>query len=211
MSDANDSVNPADDRNQASGDDSVSKEDTVKYDTYRKVLSEKKKRDEQLREMQEQLAAFQSREKERTESELQEQNKWKELADLRTEELTKAQAEIASMRGSQQQAMKLDAFLGSLETQLPKQYWGLVNLDAIKLNPDTSEVDEMSVASAVETFRKTYPEILTKKSNANLPTTAPSGTAAATRGEADFKNLPAAERNKILAADLINLQQRRRG
>lgn len=214
MSDANDSVNQADEsNNQSSGQgesqEQQSNQDTVKYDTYRKVLSEKKKRDEEVRALREQVEEFERSQKEAQEKELQDQNKWKEIADLRTKEYEQALQKLQEMKSSQQQAMKLDTFLSSLGTQLPKQYWGLVDLDAIKLNPETNDVDEMSVTSAIETFRKSYPEILQSKSSASTPNSAPRGTAAATRGEQDFSKLPAHERNRILAADLISIKQRK--
>ena len=208
MTEANDSVNQTDVTANASASGENSSTDTVKYETYKKVLSEKKRRDDEVKELRETLEKREAEDKAKAESELEQQNKYKELLDLRTSELEKAKAEANHMRESRQQAMKLDSFLESLDSKLPKQYWGLVDLEAIKLNPDTHEVDDGSVASAVEIFRKSYPEVLLKKSTTTgLPSSAPSGTAAATRGEAQYANLPTAERNRILAAELLNLKK----
>jgi len=211
VTEANDSVNQADDQNGSSGSTEAEgqSQDTVKYDTYRKVLSEKKRRDEEVRELREKVEAYERSQKEAQEKDLEDQNKWKEIADLRAKEASQYKHDLESMRESQRQAMKLDNFLSALGSNLPKQYWGLVDLDAIKLNPETNEVDDMSVTSAIETFRKSYPEILQSKTSATTPNTAPRGTAAATRGERDMKDLPAKERNKLLAADLIELKRRR--
>ena len=209
MTEANDSVNQSDvTQDTSASGDSNSSSDTVKYETYKKVLSEKKRRDDEVRELREALEKREAEDKAKAESELEQQNKYKELLDLRTSELAKAQAEAKHMRESRQQAMKLDSFLESLDSKLPKQYWGLVDLDSIKLNPDTHEVDDGSVASAVETFRKAYPEVLLKKSTTTgLPSSAPSGTAAATRGDVQYANLPTAEKNRILAAELLSLKK----
>lgn len=213
MSEANDSVNQAEEHTEnTSGDSDVqrdSNQDVVKYETYRKVLSEKKRRDEEVRTLREKVEEFERSQKEAQEKTLEEQNKWKEIADLRTKELQETQNKLQTLTQSQREAMKLDSFLSSLGTQLPKQYWGLVNLDEIKLNPETNEVDDMSVTSAIEHFRNSYPEILQSRSSATTPAKAPRGTAAATRGEVDFDKLPAHERNKLLAADLISLKARR--
>ena len=208
MTEANDSVNQTDVTANASASGENSSTDTVKYETYKKVLSEKKRRDDEVRELRETLEKREAEDKAKAESELEQQNKYKELLDLRTSELEKAKAEANHMRESRQQAMKLDSFLESLDSKLPKQYWGLVDLEAIKLNPDTHEVDDGSVASAVEIFRKSYPEVLLKKSTTTgLPSSAPSGTAAATRGDSQYANLPTAEKNRILAAELVNLKK----
>lgn len=212
MTEANGSVNQADGTTNDGGSAANSGEaganqDTVKYETYKKVLSEKKRRDEQVKALEDQLAEIKAADDAKKEGELADQNKWKEIADLRTEELGKLKGELNTLTTQQQQALKLDAFLGSLDAKLPKAYWRLVDLNSVKINPDTNEVDDMSVSSAVELFRKSYPEVLLAKATATLPTNAPSGTAAATRGNVDESKLSHLERSKLLAADLIQLRE----
>jgi len=58
-----------------------SKTDSVKYDTYRKVLGEKKSLQSKFELAQKELEDFRAKQKQLEEQELQENNKWKEYAE----------------------------------------------------------------------------------------------------------------------------------
>ena len=185
----------SDNDSQASGDS----KDFVKYDSYRKLLGEKKKRDEQLRSALEKLESFEAAQKEREETELKEQNKWKDLVSLRDEENSKLKNQLATFQQRQIESLKLDAFLSTIESKVDRKYWGLVDLESIKVNPETHEVDDMSVSQVVETFRKEYPEVLLQKPAGKLPNDAAKSDGVM---NTDTSKLPPKERRKALATDL---------
>ena len=134
-------------------DQSTSK-DTVQYDTYKKVLAEKKRVQEQNASIQQQLDQLLMDQKTAEESKMVENQEYKKLLDLKAEELTKTVSELTSMRSAQANAVKLDAFLNAIGGKVDRKYWGLVDLESIVVDPSTGLVEEMSVTKLVETFAK---------------------------------------------------------
>lgn len=149
------------------------KPDTVKYDTYKKVLSEKKRRDDQLKQAQDQIAEFQKAEKERTENELKQKEDYKQLLEMREQEIAELKTGFTTLQAQQQNATKLDSFLGTLDGKVDRKYWGMIDLDKIIIDPETGVADEMSVTKAVEGFKKEYPELVQTKGAPKVSSEAP--------------------------------------
>jgi hypothetical protein len=149
---------------------------TVSFESHRKLLGEKKKLAGVVEEMQKKLAKFERAEKQRTEQELQEQQRYKELLSLKEEELAKKDERLMGMERQFTDMAKFDAFQKALgQGLIERKYWGLVNLDEILVNPDSKEVDEMSVTKYVEKFQSSYPEVIKRPGGAGLPANAPKG------------------------------------
>lgn len=125
------------------------------------LLGEKKK-------VAERLKSLETLQKEKEEKELKEKEDFKTLVQLREEELNKTKSELESERFQRQQGMKLDAFLSILDGKVDSKYWGMIDLEKISVNPDTKQIDQMSVGKAVEEFKKTYPELI-KSGNPQVP------------------------------------------
>lgn len=149
--------------------------DSVAYDTYRKVLSEKKRRDDEVATLREQVESLQSADKQRTETELKQKEDYKQLLELRDQELAEAKTQLGSLGKQRADASKLDAFLSALDGKVDKKFWHLVNLDKIVVDPESGNVDEMSVTKQVEDFRTSYPEIITVKGLSKMPSQSPRG------------------------------------
>lgn len=147
--------------------------DSVAYDTYRKVLSEKKKRDEQLRELTEKLSEFQSKEKQRTEEELRKKEDYKKMLELREGELNEYKSKYEGLITQQRSVTKLTSFLDNLDGKVAKKYWDKIDLDQIVYDDETGEVDQMSVKKAIESFKAEYPEIIVKSSGPAVLHTSP--------------------------------------
>lgn len=130
------------------------------------LLSEKKKVSEKLKTF-EQLA------KEKEEKELKEKEDFKTLVQLREQELEKTKSELEIERTQRMQGMKLDAFLSVIDGKIDSKYWGMIDLEQIKLNPDSKQIDQMSVSQAVEVFKKTYPELIKTNMGQMIPANAP--------------------------------------
>lgn len=177
------------------------KNDTVSYDTHRKLLAEKKK-------VQEQLETFLSEQKKAQEATLAEQNQWKKLAELKEKELAEAKATLAAKQEQEAAARKLESFLKLLPGQLEKQYWGLVDLDKIVTNPETGAPDEQSVAAYVKDWHKTYSKVVSTSTTQKLPNEAPQGDGSPISLET-WKKLPLADKKKhyeSVKAQLLNKQ-----
>ena len=182
-------------------DQSTSK-DTVQYDTYKKVLAEKKRVQEQNASIQQQLDQLLMDQKTAEESKMVENQEYKKLLDLKAEELTKTVSELTSMRSAQANAVKLDAFLNAIGGKVDRKYWGLVDLESIVVDPSTGLVEEMSVTKLVETFRKEHGRLIDTLSASNqLPNKFPKGTDGKASGFAE-KSLT--EKQKELAEFLVN-------
>lgn len=136
--------------------------DSVAYGTYQKVLGEKKRAAQENSDLRERLAALETADKERQEDELKEQNKYKELLELREKEAAALKAEADQLKEEQRNVRKLNAVVRALPSELPRKYWRFVDLNSVIVNPDTEEVDEMSAKSVAEGFIKEFPEAFGK-------------------------------------------------
>lgn len=171
--------------------DAVSKKDTVAYETYRKLLSEKKARDEALETYKKELAEYKRKEKEAEEAKLKEEQNWKAIVELREKELNEERTMRIQMQEERLNATKLDTFLQSLGGKVDSKYWGMIDLEKIAINPESGQVDQMSVTQAVEAFRKNYPELIKTGTGPKIPSDAPQGNGSLTYEE--WKKLPAKE------------------
>lgn len=153
--------------------------DQVAYETYRKLLSEKKKRDEELESKNAELAQLKKAEKERHEAELKAKEDFKALLALREQELEKTKSEVLEMKTSLQDGAKLKTFLDTVNGVVEKQYWGLIDLDQIKVDPTTNLPDPLSVETLARKFEQEYGLVLkSKTAPKTLPNTAAQGASA---------------------------------
>ena len=161
--------------NIPSGDDP--KKDLVAYETHRKLLGEKKVVAERLTQAEKELEDLKAKDRERENAELERQKNYEQLLKNREQELKDAQEKLSKVDSERVFARKIDAFLKTLGGDLPEHYWTLIPLDEIALDPTTKGVDEMTVAKAVEAYRKMYPEtIKTPGQRPNMPSNAPAGS-----------------------------------
>jgi exonuclease VII small subunit len=161
--------------NVPSGDDQ--KKDLVAYETHQKLLGEKKRTAEKLSQAEKELEDLRARERERENAELERNKNFEQLLKNRETELKEAQEKLSKVDSERVFARKIDAFLKTLGGDLPEHYWGLIPLEEIALDPTTKSVDEMTVAKAVEAYRKLYPEtIKTPGQKPNMPSSAPAGS-----------------------------------
>lgn len=165
-----------------------SKDKQVSYESYRRVLSEKKK-------MQERLVKFENEQKKLAEKKLKETDNFKELLELREKELSETKQELEQRRESEVNARKLHSFLDTLDGKIHKKYWGYVPIEKIIVDPDTNEIDKMSITKVVNEFRKEFPEIITVQESNRLPRNAPQQTTTGLTYD-EWKALPLSEMRK---------------
>lgn len=152
------------------------KKDTVAYSTYTKVLSEKKKRDEENEALRAKNSALEKAEKLRVEADLKAKEDFKALLALREDELKKRDVELDEIKGSLQHGAKIRAFLDKVNGVVSEQYWKLIDIDSIKMDPNTGMPDALSVEAIAKKFEQEYALVLKSKGDPkHLPNDAANG------------------------------------
>jgi len=182
------------------GDGAGSGNDTVSYDTHRRLLAEKKRmqqeRDKLAQELAEKRKAEEAAERER----LEKQGEYKKLLENERKAREELESKLNQHTQTQRQAKKLGAVLDALGGAVPKKFWGLIDTETVAIDPDTGDIDAMSVQKTVEAIRAEYPEIIRKGGNgSSLPADAPAGNGSAgTLTPETWKNLSLADQKKRL-------------
>jgi hypothetical protein len=189
-------------------DSSETSKDQVAYDTYRKVLSEKKKRDEELKLATEELSKMRKLEKERVEHELKAKEDYKKLLELRENELKEKDEKLKSIETNIQESAKFSALLDALPGQLPKKYWQMIDTSGIVIDPTTGTPDPTSVKKIAESFQNSYGELLVKPGQAKMPNAAASGSTSVMTEEL-WKSLSGKEKKERLPEYVESLKQKR--
>jgi len=134
----------------------------VSYETYTKVLDEAKAAKAKVKEYEDNF----NRTKE---EKLKADGDWKgllESRESRIKELELANSEISTKHNSLSERItdskKLSSILGKLEGNLDQKYYGLIDLNDVKINPETGEIDDMSASAVAERFKVEYPETIRK-------------------------------------------------
>lgn len=163
--------------------------DSVTLETHRKLLDEKKK-------VQARLDEFLSKEKEREEADARKRGDYEALLKARDEELAKEKEKRISLETTFQRGQKLNAVLDAIGTNLDPKWYKLIDVSKVPINPDTGEVDAMSVASLVDALKKEWPEMV--KASGSLPSAAPKGLSngAGAISRSEWLKLPSKEMAK---------------
>jgi len=180
--------------------DDQSKKDVVAYETYQKVLAEKKSMQAKAQEIESKLAEIEKAQRERDEAKLNEKGEFKKLVELRDQEIEKLRNEINtvakdrdSFKGNLDDTYKLQAFYDKLPGKIKRQeYLGFVDLESIVIDPDTGTVDSSSVQNVVSNFVENYGDLIESSKFAGLPGDAPKGGKKLT--VKDWQNLPLKEK-----------------
>lgn len=163
-------ADPVDQNIETSGDD----DKRPSYESHQKLLSEKKAIQEKAKKLEEELSVFREKfselDKEKTDAErkrLEDKEQFKDLYTKTREELQAKETTISNLVKAQVDARKMSSFLDAVKADVPRQYWGLVDIDKISLDGD--KVDEYSVQKYVDEFRITYVDILKPRETRKMP------------------------------------------
>ena len=160
---------------------------TIAYDTHRKLLDEKKK-------VQAQLDTLLREKTERDEAEARKRGDFEALLKAREDELSKERAARQELSDRITQGRKLNAVIDALGGNVDQKWLRLIDTDDVVVNPETGEVDPMTVARAAESLKKQWPEMLRK--TAALPNAAPAGNGGGMISRADWLKLSSKEMMK---------------
>lgn len=131
------------------------------------LLAEKKK-------ISERLKAFEDAEAKRAEDDAKKRGDYEALLKSKEEEAAKAREESSRLKAQMTDAKKLGAVVDAAGQAIDRKWLSMIDVDSVLINPDTGEIDQMSVTKTVEDFKKTWPEAFIKPGR-SLPNEAPNG------------------------------------
>lgn len=145
------------------GDEGGGKKDpAVSYDTHRRVLDEKKR-------IQAELEQFRKEKSEREQKELEAKGEYQKMLENERAERAKAEAKLKQVEEQETGRRKLGAILSAVGGKIDSKFFGLVPIEDVAVDPDSGEIDAMSVTKAVEKLKATYPEIIKGTGGPKLP------------------------------------------
>lgn len=153
-------ISPVDENLDSVNQDETPKSDLVKYDTYKRVLNEKKARDAELREAKAVIEKYETEKRSFEESTLREKEDWRKLFEQRESELKTTKLELDSIKTRVVDSKKLNSFLNAIEKPIEQKYWSLVELDKIVVDPNSGEIDSSTLKNYAEEFKKEYWKVI---------------------------------------------------
>ena len=174
----------------------------VAYATHQKLLSEKKK----LQEERDSLKAAQDK---AIQDALEAEGKKDELIEYHKKKAQDAadaaqtlERQITGFRQQETDNKKLSAFLKAVPGQVDSKYWGLVDLDKVTMNPETGEIEASSVQQLVDNFQKEHPILVTNPNKPKSPNEFPAGNSGnAAKSLDDWNKLPRHEQRNTPIPD----------
>jgi flagellar biosynthesis GTPase FlhF len=174
-----------------------SESDSVRYETYRRVLSEKKREAERRAEVEARLEELEAAERNRKEAELKEQNKYQELLQLREKELAEERQKAKDLEERQINAVKLNKVLDAIPGNVPSKYWVHVDVSKVLVNPNTNEIDPASVQHVVKDFMEEHHQLIERPvSQAKIDPAAPEPNGAGRISADQWNKMSKEERKK---------------
>lgn len=170
---------------------------TVSYDTHKRLLSEKKK-------LQERLEQVETEWRSKKEIELKEQNQWKTLYEQEQKERETLHSRLSEQEQRWNNAIKLDSFMQAMGSRkIDSKYANFINLDTIALDQESGQVDALSVQREVDRICREYPEIVRGAVQAKqLPADAPRNPL---QGSDSFRAMSSKEKIR-LSAEMLTKQ-----
>lgn len=164
--------------NPSGNADDQNDEQKPSYESFQKAVAEKKAAQERARKLEEENAAFkkeredlQRKAEDDERKRLEDKEQFKDLYHKVKEELAKKESALNEMTQAQLNARKMSSFLEAIKGDIPRQYWGLIDIDKIQL--DGEKVDEFSVQKYVEEFRETYKDVIKPRDSRRMPIDSP--------------------------------------
>lgn len=178
------------------------KDDTVSFESYQKVLDEKKAKDRLLADATSKLEAFEKADRDRQETEAKAKGDLETLLKLEREKRETAEKQASEIKESLTRGAKLRSVLKSLSGEIEDQYLGLIDISQVVIDPTTGQPDDLSAKKVAKDFEEKFSRVIVKPGAAKLPNGAPASGANAITLE-EWKKLPLDQMKKRLK-DVIN-------
>lgn len=144
-------------------DDQESK-DFVKYETYKKTVN-------QLKNYKQELEGLRAFKQQAEEAEMVKKGDYEKLLASRDQKISELQAVLDDFENDKIIGKKGAAFIKKLGANLKKEeYWRHVSFDDIQMNPETGDVDELSLEREVNRFKNEFgTDLLVTASGPSVP------------------------------------------
>jgi len=130
---------------------------SVSYDSYQKLLSEKKSRDAKLKELEEKMTAIELERQQQEDAKLQEQGQFKALLEKEQASKKELESRLNALQTGLQNSIKRRAVEEKIGTRFKKdEYAAFLPYDQIRIDSETMEIDEESVLSVAELMQKEH-------------------------------------------------------
>lgn len=151
------------------GENQESKKEVVSRETYSRVLSKLKKLEEQfeLKQKDEELAKQKI---------LEEQGQWKSAFELEKKQRTEIEQKLNQKDKMITDSIKMNAFLKQLPGTVSDEYWDLIKLDEIVIDPETQKPDPVALENYAKQWANKHSRLIDKVTTAKVPTDAPKQT-----------------------------------
>lgn len=144
--------------------------DTVKYDTYSRVLGKLKKTEAEREEMRSKIQAYEQKERELEEKRLTEQGEYKKLLELERKKRIEEESKRTQYEKDLLDAHKLNALKEKLPGKVKRnEYYNFVDLDKIVIDPSTGHIDETSLQEVADHFVNEHGSLIERKGSVGLP------------------------------------------
>lgn len=176
--------------------DEGSKDDFVARNAYENAVSESKKAKARARAAEAKAAKLEADIKAQDEAKLEEEGRWKEIAEAKAKEAEEAKAENLAVRDKFHKQQKIQAVLNALPGKLKQTvYQSHILVDAIGID-DNGQPDAQAVTAEATRFMTDHKDLVQLSSDDDLPNVpaGKGGKPALTMDE--YKKLPLEERKK---------------
>lgn len=171
--------------------DKVNSKGSVSFDTYQKLLDQKKKQDRELE-------AFKANQENEKRKQLEEKEEFKKLYEDEKKRREEMENNYKSIKTERIDDFKISAFISALPSKLVKnEYLAHARLKEIVFNDETGEVDSTSVKRVVDDFVKNHSHLLYSGNKAEFPNDAPKP-----KGKLSYEDwlkLPSKEKQKRMS------------
>jgi len=172
---------------------------TVSYETHRRLLNEKKILAEKAKKQEEDLAAYRAKEAEIEKKKLEDQGEYQKILKNKEEEVLTLKQKLELRDKEDTDRKKLSACLKSVGVNLHSKFYSLIDFEEVAVNPETGEIDESSVKKVVDQFKTNFPEVVqaSKGTGPKTDNTAPHSSANSGKiARSEWLKLPAKEMKK---------------
>lgn len=194
-----------------SGSATTEKKDHVSYDTFQRLLSQRKSDQEELARIKAEHQSLLASKKSEEEAKLSQSGEYKKLLEIREQRIKEIEDEkqewVKKYQDSEERMhsiKKYAAFNSKLPAPLAHaDYYSLVDFNQIAIDPETGAVDESSVEKLVSNFVKVHGTRCLRTGNTKMPNEASTGSAKI--DYQDWLKMPWKEQKKYKLSDLKNL------
>ena len=175
------------------------------YESYRRVLSEKKAEASKRRELEQRLAEIDAERESQREADLREQGKFKDLLTQKEQEFSKLQGELNSYKKTIDNSFKFNAIKKTLGAEIDYKWADFLEVKGIYDQVEMDEnrrPDELSVTNVCDYIRKEFPEMIVQRRQGALPNDAPQGSGKLSYE--DWLALPSEEMKKRIKEVISN-------